>query len=384
MIRKVPRGVCQGLDGIGHFNSAIPAVLFIFASRQSPIIEMDTNNYPSQQKPETTTHVIVCLITSIPVYWASLYYIEAATTRELEELAIAATISFFASVYAGRYLAQIWAPRKKNVPPLIMIILVLTITVNVIWLFVHADFPIEGRTAINLLLFWLPFVVLSLCIGLLVKFIRITMSYQLQQARVSAEHSRSELNLLQSQLSPHFLFNTLNNLYGISLTQPDKMPTLLLKLSELLRYSVYEVKELFVPLKDEIAYINNYIEFEKIRIGDRLELKTVIEDVTDHEATIAPMLLIVFIENGFKHSKNTPEQKIFVDITLKTWGNSILFSVKNSFNAAAQEKQTMEKSGGLGIANVRKRLDLLYANRYDLNVEEADGFYNVLLQLKYK
>jgi LytS/YehU family sensor histidine kinase len=206
-----------------------------------------------------------------------------------------------------------------------MIILVLTITVNVIWLFVHADFPIEGRTAINLLLFWLPFVVLSLCIGLLVKFIRITMSYQLQQARVSAEHSRSELNLLQSQLSPHFLFNTLNNLYGISLTQPDKMPTLLLKLSELLRYSVYEVKELFVPLKDEIAYINNYIEFEKIRIGDRLELKTVIEDVTDHEATIAPMLLIVFIENGFNIRRIPLNKKSLLISRLKPGGTRYCF-----------------------------------------------------------
>jgi LytS/YehU family sensor histidine kinase len=105
---------------------------------------------------------------------------------------------------------------------------------------------------------------------------------------------------------------------------------LLLKLSELLRYSVYDAKELFVPLKSEIAYINNYIEFEKIRIGERLHLTTSIEIVLSDDIKIAPMLLIVFIENAFKHSKNTIDKDVYIDIALKTWHKTILFSVKNS------------------------------------------------------
>jgi sensor histidine kinase YesM len=206
----------------------------------------------------------------------------------------------------------------------------------------------------------------------------------LQQAHITAAQSLSELRLLQSQLSPHFLFNTLNNLYGLSITQHEKIPVLLLKLSDLLRYSVYDSKELFVPLKNELEYINNYIDFEKIRIGDRLQLTTSIESITDDRIKIAPMLLIVFIENAFKHSKNTLEKEVFIDITLKTWGDSILFSVKNSYSSSANESSGLRTDKGLGLVNVRKRLQLLYVDAYDLKVHSEDEFFTVMLQLKSK
>ncbi|HVG13702.1 MAG TPA: histidine kinase, partial [Chitinophagaceae bacterium] len=157
---------------------------------------------------------------------------------------------------------------------------------------------------------------------------------------------------------------------------------LLLKLSDLLRYSVYDAKELFVPLKNELEYINNYIDFEKIRIGDRLVLSTSIEPVTDDRIKIAPMLLIVFIENAFKHSKNTLEKEVFIDITLKTWGDSILFSVKNSYSGTANENNRLRTDNGLGLVNVRKRLQLLYVEAYDLKVTSEEGFFTVMLQLK--
>jgi len=238
--------------------------------------------------------------------------------------------------------------------------------------------------AINLLLYWLPFIVLSMAIAMLIKLYRESITTQLQHANVTAAQSRSELNLLQSQLSPHFLFNTLNNLYGLSISQHEKIPTLLLKLSDLLRYSVYDAKELFVPLKNELAYINNYIDFEKIRIGDRLVLTTSIETVTTEEIEIAPMLLIVFIENAFKHSKNTIEDKIFIEITLKIWSDSILFSVKNSHTDTNNENNNLRTDSGLGLANATKRLELLYENKYDLKIENKEGFYSVMLQLKVK
>ncbi|WP_191908705.1 sensor histidine kinase [Larkinella humicola] len=225
---------------------------------------------------------------------------------------------------------------------------------------------------------------MSIAIGMLIKLGRITVENQLQESKAVAEQSQSELHLLQSQLSPHFLFNTLNNLYGISISQHEKIPTLLLKLSDLLRYSVYDAKELFVPLRDELSYINNYIDFEKIRIGDRLTLTTSVEDLTHADLKIAPMLLIVFIENAFKHSKNTTEPYISIDIHLKTWGNSILFAVKNSHGATSGESGFLEKNSGLGLANVKKRLDLLYPNAYELTIQNEGGFYQVMLQLKVK
>jgi sensor histidine kinase YesM len=139
-----------------------------------------------------------------------------------------------------------------------------------------------------------------------------------------------------------------------------------------------------VPLKNEVAYIFDYLEFEKIRIGDRLVLQTNIEDSIDPNLTIAPLLLIVFIENAFKHGKNSTDEKIYIHITLKTWGNSVLFAVKNSSNGANSPKSILHANSGFGLANVAKRLELLYKDKYDLQIENQDGFYQVLLNLKVK
>jgi len=218
--------------------------------------------------------------------------------------------------------------------------------------------------------------------GILVKMVRMSIQSQLQEAQSIAEHTRSELGILQSQLSPHFLFNTLNNLYGISISQHEKIPPLLLKLSDLLRYSVYESKELLVPLKDEITYIRNYIEFEKLRIGERLTLNTDLDSVADHQVKIAPMLFIVFIENAFKHSKNTPEEKIFIDISLRVNNDSVLFSVKNSYHKAIDNHNIQLKNSGLGLENVTKRLELQYPHKYILKTEDDGEIYSINLELK--
>lgn len=339
---------------------------------------------PVKKKSDTRIFFLICLFAAIPVYWAALFYIQIVTGQEVEELALAATTCFFGFFYIGWRLPMQWALENKKVPNFLFSVLAVIIAASFIFLFVHADFPLHSMPAINLLLYWLPFVILSLAVAMLIKLFLAFKDNQVQQANITAAQSFSELRLLQSQLSPHFLFNTLNNLYGLSITQHEKLPMLLLKLSDLLRYSVYDAKELFVPLKNELEYINNYIDFEKIRIGDRLALTTSIELVTDDRIRIAPMLLIVFIENAFKHSKNTLEKEVFIDISLKTWGDSILFSVKNSHSGNVKEDSGLLIDSGLGLVNVRKRLNLLYAGAYHLKVEDKEGFYSVLLQLKVK
>lgn len=175
----------------------------------------------------------------------------------------------------------------------------------------------------------------------------------------------------------------MNNLYGISLTQHEKIPNLLLKLSELLRYSVYETSQPFILLREEIQYINNYISFEKIRIGERLNLKTDIGEVGCRKINIAPMLLIVFIENAFKHSKNSLDKTIFIDISLKIIGDNIVFTISNSCSSL-KEDSIVNKDGGLGLENVKRRLELLYADEYSLREESSNNYYSVTLQLKAK
>jgi len=326
----------------------------------------------------------LAILISIPIFVAVKYYAESIQVAEDELVSFAATVCFMLGVFSGRYVSQIWAAKLTTVPPTLLVGLPFLIVVCVAWLFFHADFPLEGRVAINLMLFWVPFAIISVASGVLIKLIHTSTQNQLKEAQNQAAHSQSELNLLQSQLSPHFLFNTLNNLYGLSITEHEKIPPLLLKLSELLRYSVYDAGEIYVPLKNELTYINNYLQFEKLRIGDRLMLTTDIEEMIAEDIKIAPMLLIVFIENAFKHSKNTATPEIFVDIKLKTWGNSILFAVKNTYGKQEQGNKMMGKSNGFGLPNVRKRLDLLYPNAYDLYVNSDEMFYTVELQLKMR
>jgi LytS/YehU family sensor histidine kinase len=288
-------------------------------------------------------------------------------------------IGFFGCVYVGRYFSMMLG-RQLTKSNNLLAGLAVIIAISLLWLFIHADFPLEKMPALNMLLFWLPAILLSIGTGMLLKLVRLNIS-ALDEAQLNVATRESELRLLQSQLSPHFLFNTLNNLYGISMTRHEQVPGLLLKLSELLRYGVYDAKSAFVPLKEEIAYIQNYIDFEKIRLGERLQLKVSLEtDGVDHWH-IAPMLLIVFVENAFKHARNSTDDHIYIDMSLKTWANSILFSLRNSFQVnSGSEIRT--KHSGLGLENAQRRLELLYPDAYDLDVQTADGFYHVMLQLK--
>jgi Putative regulator of cell autolysis len=329
--------------------------------------------------------LMLAALIGLPVYFAVLLYTESILSHNEETTAFFLTCYFMVGVYMGRALMRFLIVRNKTIPTTLIKQLAIVIVVCIVWLFIAGEITARhSKWGLRLLMVGLPFIVLAVATGMFIKLVRQSTREQLTEARASAEQSQSELKLLQSQLSPHFLFNTLNNMYGLSLTQHEKIPGLLLKLSSLLRYSVYDARELFVPLKNEVAYIYDYLEFEKIRIGDRLVLETSFEEPINPHLTIAPLLLIVFIENAFKHGKNSTDEKIYIHITLKTWGNSILFAVKNSVNSNNNTTSVLHANSGFGLANVTKRLELLYKDKYDLQIENQDGFYQVLLNLKVK
>jgi sensor histidine kinase YesM len=325
-------------------------------------------------------YIFLSLLFSIPLFFMIETYVRAIGIHEDEAVAATVTFLFVIGVFAGRYLSQLWISPGKTIANEYIIAMILLIVGCAVGLFV---LPFQGNKLVRLL-FWIPFIIVPLALGTLIKMVRNNVQFQLREAQTTAANSQTELQLLQSQLSPHFLFNTLNNLYGLSITQHEKIPPLLLKLADLLRYSVYDTKELFVPLKEELAYINNYIDFEKIRLGERLVLTTAMEEIPNSEIKIAPMLLIIFIENAFKHSKNTADEHIYIEIALKIWANSILFSIKNSHGPAPEEGNLINKNSGFGLASVRKRLELLYPNEHDLKIEEKDNFYHVMMQIKMK
>lgn len=343
------------------------------------------NNAGNERSKSNTWYLLVTFAAGIPIFLTANFYLELLQGRNSEQIAFLITIYFLAGVYAGRYVSQLWINRYSEISRWVYITLIVIMLVCMIIIFLVAGFTISGKPHLLAFLFMgIPLLILSIATGIIIKLVRATIRNQLHNARATAAQSQSELKLLQSQLSPHFLFNTLNNIYGISLSRHEKVPPLLLKLSDLLRYSVYEAREQFVPLQAEMEYIHHYIDFEKIRIGEKLTLTTDLEYHVSPKTRIAPLLLIVFIENAFKHAKNTTNEKIFIEIKLKVWGKSILFSVKNSHKAVKEEKGILNANSGFGLDNVRKRLELLYKNEYDLSMEEDEAFYTVMLQLKAK
>ncbi|GAO44926.1 sensor histidine kinase [Flavihumibacter petaseus] len=329
-------------------------------------------------------YIYMALLLAIPLFVVLETLLKAMHVDEDELVAAAATACVLLAVFAGRYVVQLWGPTLKELPAAWMVALSGLLIASVCWIFFHADFPLTQRPALNVFLLWLPLVLAGMVTGMLVRLIRLVAENKIRSAEMDAMQSRTELQALQSQLSPHFLFNTLNNLYGLSLNQPDKLPQLLLKLAELLRYGVYDAAATFVPLRDEMAYLENYIAFEKIRLGDRLRLDARLPATGDDHILIAPMLLIVFVENAFKHSRNTNDPQVDIEMELTTWGKKILFFIKNSCRNFPEGENVVTRHSGFGLANVQKRLDMLYPGEYDLQVEKGEGHYTVHLTLAIK
>ncbi len=182
-----------------------------------------------------------------------------------------------------------------------------------------------------------------------------------------------ELNYLKMQIHPHFLFNTLNTLYGFALKKADETPEMILKLSNLLDYLLYKIDMPFVDLIDEIKHIEDYIALEKMRFNDTLDVEFNISNIS-RGIKIAPMLLIPFVENSFKHG-TIRSGKLSINIHLKSIEQRILFYIENSH----QKKE--EISSGIGLENIKKRLDLLYKNNHTLDIKNSDNTYAVTVEL---
>jgi len=174
----------------------------------------------------------------------------------------------------------------------------------------------------------------------------------------------NELNFLKGQINPHFLFNTLNNLYAFALEKSNKVPDFILKLSEMLRYMLYECNEKYVALEKEVKYLQNYIELQKIRVEERGEIIFNVSGQTG-ELRIAPSLLINLVENCFKHSVDGSIDDILVKLDLKIEDNVLSFYTENNVAETTVPKDVNE---GIGLSNVRKRLEILYPGKYTLEL----------------
>lgn len=192
---------------------------------------------------------------------------------------------------------------------------------------------------------------------------------------------QTELRFLKSQINPHFLFNTLNNLYALTLKKSDKAPEIVIKLSEMMRYMLYECNEKQVLLSKEVHHIRNYLDLEQLRQGQNVEITFHVEgDISDQR--IAPLMFIPFIENSFKHGLSNQISKGFLMMNLQVNQQQVDFFIENSKpEAMALPAQDHRRSGGIGLVNVRRRLDILYPDQYELNIQDNPKSYAVHLKL---
>ncbi|MBC6993851.1 histidine kinase [Neolewinella lacunae] len=203
-----------------------------------------------------------------------------------------------------------------------------------------------------------------------------------KKVKTENETMQSELRFLKSQINPHFLFNTLNSLYALTLKKDDKAPDIVIKLSEMMRYMLYECNEPRVPLRKEINYLRNYLDLERLRQRKGIDIQLEVSGaVTDQ--MVAPLMFIPFLENSFKHGVNAAINDGFVKASLHAEDRSVRFIIENSKGSIMPSQVHGNRpSGGIGLVNVRRRLDLLYPNAYELEIKESPATYAVHLSLK--
>lgn len=195
----------------------------------------------------------------------------------------------------------------------------------------------------------------------------------LQDMRV--EKLQAEVNYLRSQVNPHFLFNALNNLYALTLRKSDLAPDVVLKLSAMMEYMLYESDEARVPLEKEIRYLENYLELEKLRHGGQANIKMNVTGAVDC-CSVPPFLLLPLVENAFKHGISKAIHDAFLHISIQVGPGIEVWVVNNKTNAKQDSA-----SGGIGLVNLRNRLELLYPGGYDLQTDNLPDKYRVFLKI---
>jgi LytS/YehU family sensor histidine kinase len=212
-----------------------------------------------------------------------------------------------------------------------------------------------------------------------IKIVKKWFEQQTEKHEMEKQNLKKEMHLLKAQLQPHFLFNTMNNLYSLSVSESAKTTEGIAQMAALLQAVLYECNESEIPVEKEVKLIENYVELERLRYGSDLNLTFKIAGPVD-KWKIAPMLLFTFVENCFKHGGRRKNGKFEIEIILLVSNEKLLFQTENSLSV---QKKTIEKNvGGVGVHNAKKRLEILYKNKYRLNIKENTQTWKVSLELE--
>ena len=189
------------------------------------------------------------------------------------------------------------------------------------------------------------------------------------------ESANAELMLLKSQVNPHFFFNTLNNLYGLTVEKSDKAPEVVLKISDMMRYTIYEGKKDKVKLEDELEYLQNFIELHRMRYHKKVDIHFHHQLMAEgYEVT--PLLFIILLENAFKHGIENLTQDAWVKISLIAGNGKIIFAIENNFDPGE-----LSKEHGIGLQNLKRRLELIYPDKHGLSLRSEGDVFKAQLQI---
>ncbi len=233
--------------------------------------------------------------------------------------------------------------------------------------------PIPSRFFIHLLVLTITYILATV-----IETFLFAQQKEQETIRNRNEKLQTELQFLKFQINPHFLFNALNNIYALTAIDTDKTREGISNLSDMLRYVLYDCEQEKVAISKEVAYIENYIELFSLKSSRKFPI-TMEVHLDNHGLLIEPMLLIPFMENALKHGNIEKVEGAFLKIVLKASKTELVFEVVNSFTPRPKEKDTV---GGIGIENVRRRLELLYPRRHELSIRENSDTFNVMLNLK--
>jgi hypothetical protein len=216
-------------------------------------------------------------------------------------------------------------------------------------------------------------------IAVAIKLLKYWYDNKQAQQILTQERLQAELKFLKTQIHPHFLFNTLNNLYALTLKKSDKAPETVLKLSELINYMLYECTSDEVPLSKELKFIRNYIDIEKMRYGEKLDVEIRVTGEVG-ERKIAPLILLPFVENCFKHGASEDLQQSWVKLTVDVQPHVIIIKVEN--NKASENGHAHHRKEGIGIQNAKRRLDLVYPKAHELKIFNGEETFLVVLTIR--
>lgn len=227
--------------------------------------------------------------------------------------------------------------------------------------------------------FIVQIVAITLFIVIFVGMLRFAVDwFELEAKRKEIENEKltSELNFLKAQINPHFLFNTLNNLYYLAYTKSDNTPEVVAKLSQMMRYMIYDSNHTKVLLSKEIEYMQNYISLERLRLNDQIPIDFHISGSIENR-WISPLIFITFLENAFKHGVSNNNPKAWVKVSIRLDQNQCIYTVENS----KPEKSDVHEKSGIGLQNVQRRLELSYPGQFNLTTEDKNNVYFVQLTL---